>query len=106
MHNANLLSINWSEESLLLQDFINKYELPQIVEVSDGFDGGSYETTIGFGEILKIHGETTEMRLLCKNSKNKNCERIRRQVHNRLLHNRFRNGPPTKQINHPQRFPI
>ena len=48
--------LDWSdEEEYQLTDFIDKFTLPQVVRVEQGFHSGEEDTALGGGEVLTIH---------------------------------------------------
>ena len=48
-------SLDWSEEEYQLTDFVNKFTLPQVVRVEQGFHSGDDDTALGGGQVLTIH---------------------------------------------------
>ena len=62
----NLQNIRWSETSIPLCDFVTAYPLPQIVQIEEGYHGGSDENSLSMGQVLKIHTLTTERKLSCQ----------------------------------------
>ena len=48
-------SLDWSEEEYQLTDFVNKFTLPQVVRVEQGFHSGEDDTALGWGQVLTIH---------------------------------------------------
>ena len=65
LSSENLANIQWSETSIPLCDFVTKYPLPQIVQIEEGYHGGSDENSLSMGQVLKIHTLTTERKLRC-----------------------------------------
>eukprot|EP00111_Clytia_hemisphaerica_P024715 TCONS_00072841-protein len=66
LSSENLQNIQWSETSIALCDFVTTYPLPQIVQVEEGYHGGSDENSLSSGQVLKIHTLTTERKLQCQ----------------------------------------
>ena len=48
-------ALQWSQESLPLWKFIDKYTLPQIVRIEDGYYSQEEDSSLSSGQILKIH---------------------------------------------------
>ncbi|XP_046856849.1 uncharacterized protein LOC124450265 isoform X2 [Xenia sp. Carnegie-2017] len=48
--------LQWTEDSHSLKDFVDVFSLPQVVKVIRGYDGGEHSATIGYGEVLTLHG--------------------------------------------------
>jgi len=71
LSSENLQNIQWSETSIPLCDFVTTYPLPQIVQIEEGYHGGSDENSLSMGQVLKIHTLTTERKLLCQDRHSK-----------------------------------
>ena len=51
----DLSSLQWSDKSLTLSKFIQKYTLPQIVRIEDGHYSQEEDSSLSSGQLLKIH---------------------------------------------------
>ena len=67
----DLKTLQWSEQSLPLSEFVQKYPLPQLVMVEEGFDSAQDENSLSSGQVLKIHSLCTERKLHCLDRHNK-----------------------------------
>ena len=67
----DLKTLQWSEQSLPLSEFVQKYPLPQLVMVEEGFDSAQDEKSLSSGQVLKIHSLCTERKLHCLDRHNK-----------------------------------
>lgn len=67
---TNLKNIKWSTESVQLKYFIKKYDLPQIVQVEEGYYGLNNDDTFSSGQELKLHSVTREKKVLCYDDNN------------------------------------
>ncbi|XP_057313938.1 uncharacterized protein LOC130655222 [Hydractinia symbiolongicarpus] len=65
-----LKNIKWSTESVQLKYFIKKYDLPQIVQVEEGYYGLNNDDTFSSGQELKLHSVTREKKVLCYDDNN------------------------------------
>ena len=74
LSSENLANIQWSETSIPLCDFVTKYPLPQIVQIEEGYHGGSDENSLSMGQVLKIHTLTTERKLRCQDRHGKELQ--------------------------------
>ncbi|XP_046857851.1 uncharacterized protein LOC124451272 [Xenia sp. Carnegie-2017] len=63
MEDEMLNTLQWTEDSYSLQNFVNVFSLPQVVKVIRGYDGGEHSATIGHGVVLTLHA-IRESRLL------------------------------------------
>lgn len=57
--------ITWSDECLTLEEYVKKYDLPQLVLVEEGIYEVNASSTFSSGEILKLHSVNTEEKVLC-----------------------------------------
>ena len=74
LSSENLANIQWSETSISLCNFVTKYPLPQIVQIEEGYHGGSDENSLSMGQVLKIHTLTTERKLRCQDRHGKDLQ--------------------------------
>ena len=53
--NEILNTLQWTEDSYSLKDFVDVSSLPQVVKVIRGYDGGEHSASIRYGEVLTLH---------------------------------------------------
>jgi hypothetical protein len=58
-------SLIWSTTDFSLAEFVDQYELPQVVFVEVGYDGGEERTTFSSGQILTLHSVRTVSKIVC-----------------------------------------
>lgn len=51
-------SLMWSDQSYLLEKFLQEYTLPQVIRVVQGHDSGTDITSLSHDEVLILHGLT------------------------------------------------
>lgn len=83
LSSENLENIKWSETSIPLSDFVNTYPLPQIVQIEEGYHGGSDENSLSMGQVLKIHTLTTERKLV---GEDRHEKEMKIPVHNQKVY--------------------
>ncbi|XP_046857857.1 uncharacterized protein LOC124451278 [Xenia sp. Carnegie-2017] len=75
--NEILNTLQWTEDSYSLKDFVDVFSLPQVVKVIRGYDGGEHSASIRYGQVLTLHAirdssifqaEDTEIKSLLKPS--------------------------------------
>ena len=59
-------SLIWSKKMYSLAEFVDKYELPQVVCVEIGFYGGTETTTLGGGQVLTLHSLRKTNKVVCE----------------------------------------
>ena len=63
----------WSEEEYRLTDFVNKFTLPQLVRVKQGFhDSKGEDSTLGRGQVLAIHTIREADSVIAKDTNSRN----------------------------------
>ena len=61
-------SLDWSEEEYPSSDFVDKFTLPQLVRVEQGFYSGEEDTALGWGQVLTIHVVKEANTVVAKNA--------------------------------------
>ena len=56
----------WSKTDFNLAEFVEQFELPQVVFVEVGYDGGDERTTFSSGQILTLHTVRTVSKIVCQ----------------------------------------
>ena len=56
----------WSTTDFSLAEFVKQFELPQVVFVEVGYDGGDERTTFSSGQILTLHTVRTVSKIVCQ----------------------------------------
>ena len=65
-HETAIKEIEWSQISLSLSDFVEKYILPQIVQIEDGYYSAEDDSSLSAGQVLKVHCLQTTEKVLGK----------------------------------------
>ncbi|XP_046857212.1 uncharacterized protein LOC124450632 [Xenia sp. Carnegie-2017] len=67
----HLNKLEWSPKSFKISDFLQKFTLPQVVKVIEGFYGENEETSLGADQILSLHCMKSTDKLLGKDYRGK-----------------------------------
>lgn len=67
----HLNKLEWSSKSFKISDFLQKFTLPQVVKVIEGFYGENEETSLGADQILSLHCMKSTDKLLGKDYRGK-----------------------------------
>ena len=56
----------WSQQDFTLKEFVEEYQLPQVVSVEVGYCGTNERTSFSSGQILTLHTVQTTNKIVCK----------------------------------------
>lgn len=59
-------SLIWSDTHYSLAEFVEKYKLPQVVQVEEGFFDGNERTSLGSGQVLTLHSVHATKKFVCE----------------------------------------
>ena len=71
VNDPTLKNVLWSDVEYRLSEFVDRFTLPQLVKVQEGFYGPDEDSCIGAEQILTLHAIKTTEKLLARDWKNR-----------------------------------